>query len=524
MTTECLVQNCILSFNNTMDKCALCNYGYKISENGTCIELTMVETPTINSTIIEVSFLETTIIETSNIYTTLIGKTIIETTIVETTLPDTTYIGMDSIPTTIIEKTIPETAYVENPSTFFEKNTNNFYTTLLETTFIETNDNPKTTNIFIDNDQMTSIVTNNIKNKLNCTIDEIINNKFINGVINLDQVDEIKRELLKINNSNILIKSENITIQITTPTEQNIDIPEVSNIDLGKCENLLKDHHNISKDESLIIFKIDIKKEDFSSTYVQYEIYNPKKEYKWNLDFFKYVPISINVPVKLDKNIDLIYDSLAESGYDLFNENDSFYQDICSTYTTLNGTDMLLSDRKKDIFALSQNQSLCQIGCDFKYYNSTSKKAKCDCENKKEEKINNNIKIDELFNKKEIAESFYNTLTNSNFQVLKCSKLLLSFSKIKNNNIGEISMIAILIIFLSLGFISFSISHKIITNNIKKIIENNFSQNSEIKSNIKKTKKPKKDKKRTKKIKNLNQLFQIKRKKIIHHWKKELED
>ena len=37
------------------------------------------------------------------------------------------------------------------------------------------------------------------------------------------------------------------------------------------------------------------------------------------------------------------------SGYDLFNENDSFYTDICSTFTSENGTDMTLADRKKEI-------------------------------------------------------------------------------------------------------------------------------------------------------------------------------
>ena len=278
-----------------------------------------------------------------------------------------------------------------------------------------------------DNDSITSIITNNnINNKLNCSNDEIMNNKCINGNININQIDEIKTELLKNNNSNILIKSENITIQITTSEEQKKDIPEVSSIDLGECENLLKDHYNISRDESLIIFKIDIKTEDLSSTYVKYEIYDPKKEKKLKLDICKDAPISISVPVILDKNLDSIYDSFAESGYNIFNENDSFYQDICSTYTTANGTDMLLSDRKKDIFSLSQNQSLCQTGCEFKYYNSTTKKAKCDCEMKnEEEEIKNDVKIDKLFDKKEIGKNFYNTLANSNFQVLKCSKLII---------------------------------------------------------------------------------------------------
>ena len=299
LTNHCQVPNCKLCFISNLTKCIYCEYGFIISENDgvSCI------VPNSLTTLIETTILETTIIETTNIYTTFIYNTIMGTTIIETTLPETT----------IIESSIPKTFFLENPSTFKEQDTNNIETTNIETNQIEStflsnpnNDlNPKTTIILNDNDSITSIITNNnINNKLNCSNDEIMNNKCINGNININQIDEIKTELLKNNNSNILIKSENITIQITTSEEQKKDIPEVSSIDLGECENLLKDHYNISRDESLIIFKIDIKTEDLSSTYVKYEIYDPKKEKKLKLDICKDAPISISVPVILDKNLD----------------------------------------------------------------------------------------------------------------------------------------------------------------------------------------------------------------------------
>ena len=61
--------------------------------------------------------------------------------------------------------------------------------------------------------------------------------------------------------------------------------------------------------------------------------------------------ISIHVPVQLDETLDSLAKSLSDSGYNLFNENESFYNDICSTYTNEDGTDMLLSDRKSDIYS-----------------------------------------------------------------------------------------------------------------------------------------------------------------------------
>ena len=73
---------------------------------------------------------------------------------------------------------------------------------------------------------------------------------------------------------------------------------------------------------------------------------------------------------QLEENFNTLVDSLTESGYDIFNEEDSFYNDICSTYTSANGADMLLSDRKTDIYSNIQNQTFCQTGCELESYNT----------------------------------------------------------------------------------------------------------------------------------------------------------
>ena len=65
---------------------------------------------------------------------------------------------------------------------------------------------------------------------------------------------------------------------------------------------------------------------------------------------------------------------MTESGYDIFNEEDSFYNDICSTYTSENGVDMLFSDRKRDIYTNVKNNTFCQTRCELESYNATTKK------------------------------------------------------------------------------------------------------------------------------------------------------
>ena len=53
------------------------------------------------------------------------------------------------------------------------------------------------------------------------------------------------------------------------------------------------------------------------------------------------------VPVEFSPKMNKISKQMKEMGYNIFNIEDSFYQDICTSYTSLSGTDMILSDRKK---------------------------------------------------------------------------------------------------------------------------------------------------------------------------------
>jgi hypothetical protein len=206
--------------------------------------------------------------------------------------------------------------------------------------------------------------------------------------------------------------------------------------------------------------KTDIKSEDLSSTYVQYEVYHPTTKELLNLDICNKVKISIHVPLNLNEESSKLYDNLRESGYNLFDSSDAFYNDICTTYTSENGTDMTLEDRKKEIFSASGNISICQIGCKFESYDKSTKKAKCNCDIQLESIQTNMEKID--FSKEEIANSFLMTLKNSNFLVLKCFKLAFNFKNIFKNK-GKTTMSIIFILFIiSIIFYIFKDKNKIV--------------------------------------------------------------
>ena len=109
-------------------------------------------------------------------------------------------------------------------------------------------------------------------------------------------------------------------------------------------------------------------------------------------------------------------------GYDLFDINSPFYQDICTPYTTNDGTDVSLTDRVNYYF--NNEETVCQSNCKFSEYLVDSQYLKCECDI-----MNSEINIQEItkLNAKVIYKSFYNVLKYSNYKVLHCYKLAFSF-------------------------------------------------------------------------------------------------
>ena len=168
------------------------------------------------------------------------------------------------------------------------------------------------------------------------------------------------------------------------------------------------------------------------------------------MDYCKKIKITIKSPVKLDSEILSLYKRLNGSGYNFFDSNDPYYNDVCSVYTSENGTDIALFDRQKELTDLNNNVSMCQSGCKLISFNSAVQKSQCNCEIQ-----NNSTEIDFTkitFNSKEIMTSFLVVIKYSNFMILKCYKKAFDFSSLFRN-IGRIIMTVILLLYLILLFI-----------------------------------------------------------------------
>ena len=231
---------------------------------------------------------------------------------------------------------------------------------------------------------------------------------------------------------NTVVRTETSTFQFSTIAEQlNYKEKFTSSVDLGDCEEKLRKQEGLNDTEQFMMLKLDIKNSDRNGVYVQYEIFNPHNFEKVLLDICKNDIIKIQVPAILEENQLSLIEDLKESGYNIFDINDTFYNDICSTYTAQNGADMTLSSRKTIIYDSIKDLYLCQEGCEFHSFNTNTSSSNCNCRVQTEETVVDSSKLS--FDKKEFFDGFYKTLYNSNFRVLKCIKLLFSLKGMKSN-------------------------------------------------------------------------------------------
>ena len=87
---------------------------------------------------------------------------------------------------------------------------------------------------------------------------------------------------------------------------------------------------------------------------------------KLDLKYCKEELIKLNIPVSIDEKNLIKYDP-----------NSGYYTDNCFSYTSENGTDIILSDRRQEF--TDKNLSLCENKCNFTGYNEEIKQSSCAC-------------------------------------------------------------------------------------------------------------------------------------------------
>ena len=220
--------------------------------------------------------------------------------------------------------------------------------------------------------------------------------------------------------NDVIVEYKGIKMTLTTVKNQKDDKNNINmtTVDLGNCEILLKKAYNIPDDEMIFMIKTDVFQEGMKIpkiTFVVYGRLNRTNLIKLNLSYCENSKIDLSIPIKITENIDKLN---ASSGY---------YNDLCYIATSDSGTDINLNDRKNEF--VDNNRTVCQDGCIFSNYDNKKQKAKCSCDIVEHSSSNDKISID----KSKLYENFLDIKNIANINLLKCYKVLFSINGIKKN-------------------------------------------------------------------------------------------
>ena len=247
-----------------------------------------------------------------------------------------------------------------------------------------------------------------------------------------------------------------------------------------ETKNFLIEQFNLEQTNK--IFVLIINSPNMDSKFVTYDY-----DYKYFLengtelnlnkiteDFYT----NIYVPIE---NLDLAnfnYSKyFAEQGYDIYDKNSDFYNDVCSP-ANLGENDIILEDRKKDIYP--NNITLCKDNCYYNGINIEEKRIICTCNLN----VNNNSsdnKEDDDFLKEDDNNFFSYLLDNINYKIFECYNIILIFSNLKNNYaFYTIQGVFFVIIVINIIYCVFTM------NNIKKFMIEEMPTQAKIKMETKK--------------------------------------
>ena len=193
-------------------------------------------------------------------------------------------------------------------------------------------------------------------------------NEIINQIKELDKNDIIIKKIL---DSYIYLYELGKNLD---PNNMNYDgLIFFENLEL---KNKLKKEFNLDENEKIYILIEESPNQNEKSAINNYDyifiLRNGTQLNLSNLNEDLYSNISIPI-----KHLDLANYNYAEYfsdfGYDIYNQNDSFYQNICSP-AYIRENDIVINDRKKYIYP--NNISLCIKNCNYKFSELDDKRIK----------------------------------------------------------------------------------------------------------------------------------------------------
>ena len=335
-------------------------------------------------------------------------------------------------------------------------------------------------------------INNNTDKEFECNISDFFNDKckIKNNTKSIDKIiSNIKNEILNGdlllnilngNKSNIIKKEGNSIYSISPLDNQEDNKFNLSTVDIGECEGILRGKYNLSQNEPLFIFKIEYFIQGLLFPIIQYEIYSNKIKEELNMDLCKNIKINMDIPVSINEDKLFMHDP-----------SNAYYNDFCYSYTTEDNTDIVITDRKKQFN--DNKMSLCESNCIYKGYNFRTKKASCECQ----AKVKTSYISEIIHNKDKLIEKLTDMKIETNIGIIKCYYSLFTKEGLITN-IGSYVSLSIIFIELILTIFFFCKGNYLFTNHIQNNIFKEKNQNELKIENSNKEKKLGKTKRKSK--------------------------
>lgn len=265
-------------------------------------------------------------------------------------------------------------------------------------------------------------------------------------------------------NTNYSITLQQISHKYKTNSCISNYILNISTVHLDECFERIFGQYNISY--NLVNLQLDFKD---NSENVNYLLYSPRNNNILDLKICEDMIITIDKYINMDKEQTDKYLDLLSKGYNMFDINDSFYTDVCSTYTTKYGSDIILSDRILDYY--NGSIPVEYNNCEYSTFNIETKKITC--QTKIETDFFKSIKNLFTTKKNNLFKDFLEVFTDSNISVIKCFSLFFS-KKGQTLNYGSYLLMIFIVLFLINTIIFYHKGNKKIVNLLYSLIEKNI--------------------------------------------------
>ena len=203
--------------------------------------------------------------------------------------------------------------------------------------------------------ELTILIVNITKEKILENINEIMGN------VDIGETYEYQKDDL-----NILIY----------PTDSKL-LTNKTHIDFIECELTLRAYYNLSNESIITFFQMEISNKNERSliNQVEYQVYDEQRN-PLDLSLCNDSNIKVFYGIKNNSGLDIsIFNSFKESGVNIFNISDEFFNDVCYPYSE-DGNDLILEDRIKNVY---QNFTLCEEGCSFDSIDISTMLISCQC-------------------------------------------------------------------------------------------------------------------------------------------------